>query len=162
RFVPPPLAPPGDRVDPVCLSSIDALVRSTSSVDAALTVDLKTSHVVALDGPRGPSLDVARAMLCQLAVMHSPDDVRIRLDTQSPADWDWMKWLPHVRANGAVGRTVTVTDGASILIGTEPGDPKVRIDAGGRNDRLGAHAAEAIARALAPLKAGEETAVRSA
>ena len=36
-------------------------------------------------------------MVCQLAILHSPEDVRIAavVGTTSDAEWDWLKWLPH-------------------------------------------------------------------
>jgi S-DNA-T family DNA segregation ATPase FtsK/SpoIIIE len=36
-------------------------------------------------------------MICQLAVLHSPEDVRIAavVTHTSEAEWDWLKWLPH-------------------------------------------------------------------
>ncbi|ORX06701.1 type VII secretion protein EccCa [Mycolicibacillus trivialis] len=36
-----------------------------------------------------------RAMLCSLAVYHSPDDVKIMLVTRHPERWSWLVWLPH-------------------------------------------------------------------
>ena len=147
---PPPVAGPGESSDPVCLVAIEELLRSASYIDAAVTVDLKKTPVISFHGPRAMNLDVARAMLCRLAVTHSPHDVRISVSSQSLGDWDWMKWLPHLNADDQAAHTVVVDDGDAITISTGQGDGKRRIDVDGRSDRLGARAAEAIARALAP------------
>ena len=39
-------------------------------------------------------------MICQLAVHHGPADLRVAVLTEpaTAADWDWAKWLPHVRS----------------------------------------------------------------
>ena len=151
---------PGPRIDPVCQVAIDELLEATRSVESAITVDLKATPVVRIDGPRATGLDLARALLCQLAVMHSPTDVQVRVVTESPADWDWMKWMPHLSDGSAAPRTVTVTDGEVIVIGTEPDDGAMPIVIEGRRDRLGVHAAEAIARRLAPMRVSDEPVAR--
>jgi type VII secretion protein EccCa len=38
-----------------------------------------------------------RAMLCSLAVYHSPDDLKIIVVSRNPALWSWLVWLPHNR-----------------------------------------------------------------
>jgi len=36
-----------------------------------------------------------RAMLCQLAVFHGPDDVTVAVVSDDLEAWEWCKWLPH-------------------------------------------------------------------
>ena len=167
---------PGPRIDPVCAVAIEELLAATKSVDAAMAVDLKATLAVSISGPRVASLEVARALLCQLVVMHSPNDVHLRLISASPEDWDWMKWLPHLRDEGPVTRTVTVADGDVIVIGDQDAEAGAHVSVAGgrlnveriatgavevgRPDPLGPHCAEAIARRLAPLRAGEEPEAR--
>ena len=152
RLKPPPVGGPGESADPVCLVAIEDLLRAASYVDAAVTVDLKKT-VVGIHGPRETSLEVARALLCRLAVTHSPHDVRIRVSSRSLGDWDWMKWLPHTSSSAA--RTVTVTDGDFIAIGAGQGGAETHIEVDGSSDRLGPRAAEAIARSLAARPTGD-------
>ena len=47
--------------------------------------------------PRWPS---PAGVICQLAVHHGPADLRVAILTEPghAADWDWAKWLPHVRS----------------------------------------------------------------
>jgi S-DNA-T family DNA segregation ATPase FtsK/SpoIIIE len=43
----------------------------------------------------GPVYELARAMICQAAVFHSPRDFKIMVVTDDVSRWDWLKWLPH-------------------------------------------------------------------
>ncbi|OBK93944.1 type VII secretion protein EccC [Mycobacterium asiaticum] len=36
-----------------------------------------------------------RAMLCALAVYHSPHDLKLMVVTRHPEHWQWLVWLPH-------------------------------------------------------------------
>ena len=53
--------------------------------------------VVTIDGDPTTARALLRAIVCQLAVLHSPEDVRIAAvaGPASRAEWDWLKWLPH-------------------------------------------------------------------
>lgn len=46
---------------------------------------------------RAAARGMVRAMLCQLAVFQSPDDLRIVVvaDEELHDEWEWTKWLPH-------------------------------------------------------------------
>jgi S-DNA-T family DNA segregation ATPase FtsK/SpoIIIE len=49
-------------------------------------------------GPREQCLQSARAVITQIAALHSPVDVTIAAVVASDKshDWEWLKWLPHV------------------------------------------------------------------
>jgi len=53
------------------------------------------SRVHVLGGERAAGL--VRAMIAQLATLHSPDDLRIAVcvGQERRAEWEWLKWLPH-------------------------------------------------------------------
>ncbi len=94
---------PAQASDPVGVTAADAMVQAHGWVaDDALVVDLQGAHVVSIVGARGARLEVARAMVCQLAVLHAPDEVRILLCAGKVAadDWEWIKWLPHLAVDG--------------------------------------------------------------
>jgi len=99
--------------DPVCAEAMAEMVRTQSTVpNQAITIDLKASPVVSVLGQRSATQDALRAVLSQLAVLHAPDDVRLLLCTRqntAPA-WDWMKWLPHLRAPSADGSGPAICD----------------------------------------------------
>src|SRR5262249_60411774 len=70
---------------------------------------------VVLRGGRVGVLGLARAMLCQLATFHSPDDAVVAVVTapELAAEWDWVKWLPHAqddRRTDAAGAVRLVHD----------------------------------------------------
>lgn len=39
--------------------------------------------------------NLARAVLCSLAVYHSPNDLKLMVVTRHPEVWSWVVWLPH-------------------------------------------------------------------
>jgi S-DNA-T family DNA segregation ATPase FtsK/SpoIIIE len=100
RLVPTPAAGDG-ATDPLTASALDRLLRTTATVpDVPVTVALNRHRRIDVGGddPRGQ----VRAMACQLAVSHGPDQLRIAAVTGS-AEWDWLKWLPHHYCSGVVG-----------------------------------------------------------
>ncbi|MEU2347495.1 FtsK/SpoIIIE domain-containing protein [Modestobacter sp. NPDC049651] len=64
-----------------------------------VAVDLARSGGLAVTGPRGPLLGVARSLLCQLGTLLPPTDLQLVLVTgpTATADWRWARWLPHLR-----------------------------------------------------------------
>ncbi|GAB2846792.1 FHA domain-containing protein [Streptomyces deserti] len=70
-----------------------------------VTAGLREVGALGLAGPRARLAGLARAVLAQLAALHSPDTLEIVLlsaDRSRPleertAEWSWLGWLPHVR-----------------------------------------------------------------
>ncbi|MGV9757833.1 FtsK/SpoIIIE domain-containing protein [Streptomyces tricolor] len=70
-----------------------------------VTAALREAGALGLAGPRPRLSGLARAVLAQLAALHSPDLLEIVLisaDHARPvaertAEWAWLGWLPHVR-----------------------------------------------------------------
>ncbi|MET8827380.1 FHA domain-containing protein [Streptomyces sp. NPDC004610] len=70
-----------------------------------VTADLREAGALGLAGPRPRLAGLARAVLAQLAALHSPDGLEIVLisaDRARPvrertAEWSWLGWLPQVR-----------------------------------------------------------------
>ena len=114
---------PAQASDPVCISAADELIQAYGSVaDVAIGVDLRSARVLSILGPKGARLDVARALCCQLAVLHAPEELRLLLcapSTDAP-DWEWIKWLPHLRG---------AQDGAQGESSPEPVDDPAVLDA---------------------------------
>jgi len=74
--------------------------RSTVPADAApVVVPLAGCGSLGVVGPRPAALGVARALLCQLAVLASPEqvDVVVCCPAERAAEWSWARWLPHLR-----------------------------------------------------------------
>ncbi|MFJ6083054.1 FHA domain-containing protein [Streptomyces sp. NPDC092369] len=70
-----------------------------------VTADLREAGALGLAGPRTRLSGLARAVVAQLAALHSPEALEIVLisaDRARPAEdrgaeWAWLGWLPHVR-----------------------------------------------------------------
>jgi ESX secretion system protein EccC len=86
--------------DPDLLAAAEELVgRSRYLPTAPVTVPLRRLGVLAVTGPPHRTRALARALVCQLAALHAPEDLRILAAFPPPAlgEWDWLKWLPHTR-----------------------------------------------------------------
>ncbi|MEU6093235.1 FHA domain-containing protein [Streptomyces sp. NPDC047079] len=70
-----------------------------------VTAGLREVGALGLAGPRARLMGLARAVVAQLAALHSPDTLELVLisaDRSRPleertADWAWLGWLPHLR-----------------------------------------------------------------
>lgn len=70
-----------------------------------VTVSLREVGALGLAGPRERLAGLTRAVVAQLAALHSPDALEIVLlstDRARPApertaEWSWLGWLPHLR-----------------------------------------------------------------
>ncbi|MFD9863351.1 type VII secretion protein EccCa [Streptomyces alboflavus] len=90
------LTPP----DPFMLNEARALqARFAVAPDFPLAVPLDRAGNVSVVGDREGVLRVARALLVQAAVTHAPDDLAVALGVPGErlAEWEWVKWLPHVQ-----------------------------------------------------------------
>ncbi|ONH23956.1 cell division protein FtsK [Pseudofrankia asymbiotica] len=87
--------------------------------DVPVLVDLAGRGVVGVAGPAGTVGGLARWLVAQACVLHSPRDVRVEIlaDGLGEACWDWVRWLPHARPSPADGPT----PGAPYaFVGTDP------------------------------------------
>ncbi|MBT9258040.1 FHA domain-containing protein [Phycicoccus sp. MAQZ13P-2] len=68
--------------------------------DVPVVATPATTGGIGIAGPRGASVAAARALVVQVAALHSPAEVAVTLLTsqRSAPDWEWLKWLPHVDA----------------------------------------------------------------
>jgi S-DNA-T family DNA segregation ATPase FtsK/SpoIIIE len=126
-----PETKPVEDLEPLTAIALRRFVRAHSAVpQLPLAVQLRAFSRVVLRGNRDPVLDLARAMLGQLATLHSPDDLRIAVVAapERRALWDWVKWLPHAqldRHNDAAGAGRLVFDTMAELeqvLGSELSD----------------------------------------
>ncbi len=70
-----------------------------------VTAGLREAGALGLAGPRERLSGLARAVLAQLAALHSPDVLEIVLISadrsrsveERTAEWSWLGWLPHLR-----------------------------------------------------------------
>ena len=82
------------------------LERHRLLVDAPVEIDLAHGGVVGLVGDRPAALALARSLLVQACVHHGPADLPVAVLAcgGTADDWDWAKWLPHVRDPAGDGR----------------------------------------------------------
>lgn len=71
--------------------------------DVPVWVDVAEAGVVGIAGPVHACRSLGRWMLAQAAVLHSPAelDVVVLSGPDGDADWSWVRWLPHIRREGA-------------------------------------------------------------
>jgi hypothetical protein len=65
-------------------------------------LDLFNERAVALAGSEAARTALARAILVEAATIHGPADLGLAIVTTPDrlAEWDWAKWLPHLRFDG--------------------------------------------------------------
>jgi S-DNA-T family DNA segregation ATPase FtsK/SpoIIIE len=101
-----------ERSDPVTAASLQRFLDAHSTIaDAPVTVGLRGITTVRIDGDHARVRGLLRAMICQLAVRHAPDQLAITgsISDHNEVHWDWLKWLPHNGNPGAGGPAPTHT-----------------------------------------------------
>ena len=91
---------PDDRSDPVTWTALSRFLCAYSTVTSTpVTVTMRGTPTIALDGDSGDTRALVRAMVCQLAIFHSPADLVViaAVGDSAAGHWDWLKWLPHHR-----------------------------------------------------------------
>ena len=115
RLVAPELGPV-DELDPVTSMALRRLIRNRSVVaKVPIAVALRQFPVVTIGGDDALARALLRAVVCQLAVLHSPEHLRIVavVGPAAEADWEWLKWLPHHQHP----RTVDAAGSARMVYG---------------------------------------------
>ncbi|WP_077086213.1 type VII secretion protein EccCa [Mycobacterium rhizamassiliense] len=87
-----------ERCDPVTVTAMQRFIRTHATIDEApIAIGLRGVESLVVDGEADEARGVLRAMICQLAVFHAPDQLLIAgvIDERNRPHWDWLKWLPH-------------------------------------------------------------------
>ena len=73
--------------------------------DAPVTIPLTECGVIGVAGPADTARAAGRWVAAQAATLHSPNDLRLFIltDSAGKASWDWVRWLPHCRPEAAAG-----------------------------------------------------------
>lgn len=80
------------------LVHVQELAEEMAVVDGVpVAAGFADSGAIGVAGDRAMALPVARALLSQVACLHSPAEVVLAgfASPSSAADWEWLKWLPH-------------------------------------------------------------------
>ncbi|MGH3279729.1 MAG: FtsK/SpoIIIE domain-containing protein, partial [Trebonia sp.] len=86
------------RAVPAAQAELDNLIARQATIrDVPFTLSLAEHGAIGIAGDAVAALDVTRAVLAQLATLHSPAEVVLTAfcGGRSAHDWDWLKWLPH-------------------------------------------------------------------
>lgn len=95
-----PEIPPVHRSDPVTVTALQRFLGAHSTVaDVPIAIPLRGAGTLTIDGDASGVRGLLRAMICQLAVLHAPDNLLIvaLISDLHRTQWDWLKWLPHSR-----------------------------------------------------------------
>lgn len=85
-----------------------------------VVLQLARARTVAIAGRRRLTHELVRALLCQAAVFHAPDDLQIMVfyPPEAAREWAWTRWLPHTRR----GRAEDDGDAAICLLAGSPSE----------------------------------------
>ena len=103
--------------------------------DVPVTIPLQEVGVVGIAGSSDQCRSVAMWAVAQVAALHSPSDtvVSVLLGRDPSPDWDWVKWLPHVRTDDGHPRPVrlaTDEDNRTSAISELMGEMEARRELG--------------------------------
>ncbi len=87
-----------DQVDPASASALRRLLEAHRvQRNLPSSVDLRCYDRIEICGPAEQARSLARAVICEAALFHSPEHLLIAVlaAEESLAEWDWVKWLPH-------------------------------------------------------------------
>ena len=100
-----PATGPAEGIEPITALALRRFLRGQAVVPRLpIAVSLPACAAILLapedgadDGARAPTRALARALVVQYALLHSPTDARLAVlapPAAAPA-WDWVGWLPH-------------------------------------------------------------------
>lgn len=94
RLMAPQISEPAD---PVTATALHRFLCAHSTVVAPIAVGLRESARATIAGDADAARGMVRAMICQLAVSHPPDQLLIvaAIGDRARPEWEWLKWLPH-------------------------------------------------------------------
>ncbi|MEZ0366613.1 type VII secretion protein EccCa [Mycobacterium sp. pUA109] len=92
-----PEVPIGEELEPVTGGALRDFILEQSKIRGiGKVVSLRSKPGFSFVGADPGELhDLMRAILCSLAVYHSPHDVKLMVVTRHPQLWSWLVWLPH-------------------------------------------------------------------
>jgi len=88
-----------------------------TALDTPVTVPLRERGVLGIAGPAETPRALARWVLAQAAVLHSPHDLQLYVLTDTPGRrrWEWVRWLPHARPFDVLNATALVGTDADTV-----------------------------------------------
>ncbi|MFJ3710764.1 type VII secretion protein EccCa [Streptomyces sp. NBC_01267] len=104
----------------VRMRSFARVILLSGSKDGEETGPPGTDHAAAAERNLETARGAVRAMVCQLAVLHAPEDLAVVVVADGGAlpGWEWVKWLPHAQHTSdtdGVGSARLVAEAVSEL-----------------------------------------------
>ncbi|GAU71092.1 hypothetical protein SSP35_27_00130 [Streptomyces sp. NBRC 110611] len=96
-----PQAGPAEEWEPLSAHALRRFVEAYEHLEGLpLALSLRAFPRLTIRGDAETVQGTARALVCQLATLHSPDDLWIAIVAApgTASEWDWIKWLPHARS----------------------------------------------------------------
>ncbi|MDT7769079.1 MAG: hypothetical protein QOI30_2087, partial [Mycobacterium sp.] len=92
-----PEVPIGEELEPVTGGALRDFILEQSKIRGiGKVLSLRSKPGFSFIGPDPAELhNLARSILCALAVYHSPNDLKLMVVTRHPELWSWLVWLPH-------------------------------------------------------------------
>ncbi|MFF5442008.1 type VII secretion protein EccCa [Streptomyces achromogenes] len=109
---------PVEQLEPLTAGAMQRFLAAHGTVgELPMAVSLRAFYHVTVSGEPQSVRASARALVGSLASLHSPQDlvIAVAAGREALAHWDWVKWLPHAQASGAVDGA-----GSRRLIGSDP------------------------------------------
>jgi len=99
------ITPDPDRAHPLMPHALALAEQYRTLRDVPAALHLSATPTVALCGAWTSVSGVLRALLCSLALSHSPRDLKLHVIAPNarPEDWRWLEWLPHASPSGRAG-----------------------------------------------------------
>lgn len=96
-----PQIPVGEELEPVTGRALrDFIVENSVIRGVGKVLDLRSRPGFSFIGPDSDEVHAfIRAVLCSLAVYHSPRDLTMMVVTRNPQAWSWLMWLGHNQHN---------------------------------------------------------------
>jgi type VII secretion protein EccCa/type VII secretion protein EccCb len=92
-----PEVPIGEELEPVTGGALRDFILEQSKIRGiGKVLSLRSKPGFSFIGSDPGELhNLARSILCSLAVYHSPNDLKLMVVTRHPELWSWLVWLPH-------------------------------------------------------------------
>lgn len=121
-----PEVPVGEELEPVTGRALRDFILEQSRIrDIGKVLSLRSRPGYSFIGDDMADLHaMIRAVLCSLAVYHSPSDVKLMVVSRNPEQWSWLVWLPHNQHDEMFDAC-----GPRRLVFTSPGDLEEALDA---------------------------------
>ncbi|KIQ64302.1 type VII secretion protein EccC [Kitasatospora griseola] len=116
-----PQTAPMDELEPLAAEAMGTFIKTHGTLqDLPLAVSLRAFYHITVCGDPDSVYGNVRAMVAQLATLHSPEDLMIGVAAAPGAveEWEWAKWLPHTqhrKENDGAGSRRLIANGLGEL-----------------------------------------------